>query len=944
MPAPSYLSKESRELLERAREITKVMFKRKKFKSDTFRAALCVAAKEVTNHNPYEWQLDVAEAAFLGLDTVISAGTGFGKTLPFVLVHLIVPDRLTIIVSPLNALEYDQVKRFEAMGLKACAVNAETFRQQELRQKLAKGYYQIAITSPEMLLGNDRFIKYLRDAGKRIDKFVIDEAHCINQWQTFRNAYSELGDLRAVTRVPVMAASATLPPSILQTVLNTLLYNKENTFFINLGNDRPNLHISVRLKKGSTTDPIPDFLDVIAEAKTGTMKRRFIFVDACADAQLLTNRIRSEIPPSMQQKIAPYSSLRGLDSKQVTLQQFMDGKILVLVTTEAAAMGLDAPDIEEVIQYGAPPSICTLVQRIGRAGRTPSMAARAIVIFERGAFQIQKIPKNKSLSTQAGALELFEAGKSESMTIKTEVLELDDSEYLEKDSDLNLMQRPDPGVGLQWKRRLDTDVREFARCSGCRRIWLRNYFNSPLPDTEILPHKCCDICAQPYSQIREEASSPSQTPISSTKIRKMDSHQILAPALASLSSQTLSLAAPQMDERTYDSESSLTKAPQQTIHDDVLATTELDEYDDDASATYIPAAPRRQPKNNSYKLRPIKHRPPLEAFLNKFFDELWIKRYAKHGVARENLPGEKIMSILTIRRYLSLHGLEDLWPFCKPFAAELFDGMARVDQEERHNNTSAGTGGQAIERIEGDTQGHLVDYYPRTLPKPVQFSSPVSHRPAAWPRSATTLPRTLLVQPQTPNRPSSSSLFSTPYTLSTAFTRAISHADATFKPLALPLAPSVQQPRKPNFSPIKGSPVVPYVVSPTLERAFRYPPATSSLAVSTVQASAVTIQRPSKRFRIEDAQNFMMPERPSTPHRLTQVSLSGSPSRDRTGSHAEAAASTLPPIQPLRFESDAPMQDPPDHFHGDPFGSSPPKASRDRDHHSHLDLTLLPQK
>ena len=34
-------------------------------------------------NTPYEWQLDIAEALYLGLDSVIIAGTGAGKTLPF---------------------------------------------------------------------------------------------------------------------------------------------------------------------------------------------------------------------------------------------------------------------------------------------------------------------------------------------------------------------------------------------------------------------------------------------------------------------------------------------------------------------------------------------------------------------------------------------------------------------------------------------------------------------------------------------------------------------------------------------------------------------------------------------------------------------------------------------------------------------------------------------
>ena len=34
---------------------------------------------------PYDWQVDIAEALLLGLDSVLIAGTGAGKTLPFIM-------------------------------------------------------------------------------------------------------------------------------------------------------------------------------------------------------------------------------------------------------------------------------------------------------------------------------------------------------------------------------------------------------------------------------------------------------------------------------------------------------------------------------------------------------------------------------------------------------------------------------------------------------------------------------------------------------------------------------------------------------------------------------------------------------------------------------------------------------------------------------------------
>lgn len=104
-----YLSENATTLLENARKDAKVDRDGKSFDSETFRNDITAATLQATKSTPYTWQLDVAEALYLGLDAVVVAGTGYGKTLPFVLGHFVNPDAITIIISPLNALEYDQV-------------------------------------------------------------------------------------------------------------------------------------------------------------------------------------------------------------------------------------------------------------------------------------------------------------------------------------------------------------------------------------------------------------------------------------------------------------------------------------------------------------------------------------------------------------------------------------------------------------------------------------------------------------------------------------------------------------------------------------------------------------------------------------------------------------------------------------------------------------------
>ena len=59
---------------------------------------------------PYDWQLNVAEAVMRGLDTTVVAGTGAGKSEPFIMPTLAGSTRTTVIISPLKNLEEDQVR------------------------------------------------------------------------------------------------------------------------------------------------------------------------------------------------------------------------------------------------------------------------------------------------------------------------------------------------------------------------------------------------------------------------------------------------------------------------------------------------------------------------------------------------------------------------------------------------------------------------------------------------------------------------------------------------------------------------------------------------------------------------------------------------------------------------------------------------------------------
>ncbi|KAK7679200.1 hypothetical protein QCA50_017778 [Cerrena zonata] len=103
----------------------------RKYDSTKVRKAMITAFKDSTGKLAYDWQLDTAEALLLGLDTVVIAGTGSGKTIPCML-PLLLPEnsmKTLVVISPLKALQRDQARRFRKVGISAAFVNEDTWSE-----------------------------------------------------------------------------------------------------------------------------------------------------------------------------------------------------------------------------------------------------------------------------------------------------------------------------------------------------------------------------------------------------------------------------------------------------------------------------------------------------------------------------------------------------------------------------------------------------------------------------------------------------------------------------------------------------------------------------------------------------------------------------------------------------------------------------------------------
>ncbi|KAJ7229254.1 P-loop containing nucleoside triphosphate hydrolase protein [Mycena rebaudengoi] len=384
------------------------------------------------------WQVDIGEALHLGVDCSLIAGTGAGKTMPFVMPLFLDADKIIVIISPLNALEVDMASRFKKMGFSAVA-------------EIQEFKHRVIITSPDMCLKHDKFrvLSSTPAFAARIAAFVIDEAHCISQWgDSFRPEYAELGTLRAFVslKVPFCVASATLPPHILDEVRRSTHISSDNSFHVNVGTDRHNIAWFVHHMKAAKKDLeallflVPPHL---SEYDLVVLIQSMVFFDDIEVAMAALEYLRQALPRMARGQIALYHSRRSKRSKRIIMEKFRKGEIKILLTTEAAGMGCDVPHVEQIVQFMVPNSFSIWMQRAGRAGRNIIITARAILLVQPSVFQEMKLQKE--------------------------------------------------GDDITFRKAVDEGLRTWIETQDCRREVSDEYFNSGTPrkpPTGI----CCDNC------------------------------------------------------------------------------------------------------------------------------------------------------------------------------------------------------------------------------------------------------------------------------------------------------------------------------------------------------------------------------------------------------------------------------------------------------------------
>ncbi len=188
-------------------------------------------------------QLGAVEALASGRDVLAVLPTGGGKSAIYELAGMLQTGP-TVVVSPLIALQEDQLAHLRTAGLRAIVLNSQQAAGARATALLASCDSRTFVFLAPEQLANGETRDALRRAGPGL--FAVDEAHLISQWgRDFRPDYLLLGAQAESLGAPVrLALTATAAPPVRQEIIGRLGLRDP---VVVIGDfDRPHLHLSAQ--------------------------------------------------------------------------------------------------------------------------------------------------------------------------------------------------------------------------------------------------------------------------------------------------------------------------------------------------------------------------------------------------------------------------------------------------------------------------------------------------------------------------------------------------------------------------------------------------------------------------------------------------------------------------------------------------------------------------
>ncbi|XP_063207669.1 ATP-dependent RNA helicase DDX51 [Chroicocephalus ridibundus] len=351
-------------------------------------------------------------------DICVSAPTGSGKTLSFVIpIVQVLLDRVVcqvraLVVLPTKELAQQVSKVFniytDGTGLKVVLITGQKAfakEQEMLVQKKVTGYCSLAdiiVATPGRL--TDHINQTPGFSLTQLRFLIIDEAdrmiddmhqNCLNQIvKAAFQVENDSGSNMLFQRMkpgPITAASSCYPQIPLQKLLFSATLTQDPEKLQQLDLFQPRLFTSVYSEKktlgdGAETEQDTNKKYTLPEGLSQCyvpcdlnskpllllhfmLKMKFTRVLCFTNSREASHRLFLLVQAFGGVTVAEFSSRLTPNERQRTMKEFEQGKIQLLISTDATARGIDIKRVNYVINYDAPQFIRTYIHRVGRTAR-----------------------------------------------------------------------------------------------------------------------------------------------------------------------------------------------------------------------------------------------------------------------------------------------------------------------------------------------------------------------------------------------------------------------------------------------------------------------------------------------------------------------------------------------------------------------------------------------